>query len=255
VVTGAASGIGWHLALRLAGAGYHVVGVDVGHLGGLERAVAELGGSLVSVRGDVGVLGTMQQAVGRAGERGALELVALNAGVLTGEPDLARLSDERYATAMGANVHGVVHGIRAVLASGRRAEICRVAVTASSAGLVPTPHDPVYVMTKHAVVGLVRSLALQGRPDLRINCVCPGGVDTPILTEALKRGRRLLRSEDVASRIWDVLLGDGNGEAWVCTPDRFAPFEFPPNPGYAFPAAPPPTRLGEGSAGPGSTVG
>ena len=104
---------------------------------------------------------------------GAVELACLNAGVTTGEHDVSRLSDDAYRRILGANLDGVVFGVR------RLADVMEpgsaIVATASLAGLVPSPADPIYTLTKHAVVGFVRSVAPQlEERGIRINAVAPG---------------------------------------------------------------------------------
>ena len=110
----------------------------------------------------------------------AVELACLNAGVTTGEHDVSRLSDDAYRRILGANLDGVVFGVR------RLADVMEpgsaIIATASLAGLVPSPADPIYTLTKHAVIGFVRSVAPQlEERGIRINAVAPGFVETPIL--------------------------------------------------------------------------
>jgi NAD(P)-dependent dehydrogenase (short-subunit alcohol dehydrogenase family) len=86
---------------------------------------------------------------------GSVDLACLNAGVLTSDGDIAALTDEQYRRALGVNVDGVVFGVRRldrVMPTGST-----IVVTASLAGLVGLPDDPIYGLTKHAVVGGVRS--------------------------------------------------------------------------------------------------
>lgn len=236
VVTGAASGIGRAAASRLSGLGMAVCLVDLAPLDDVVDQLRAHGAAATSVRGDVGDLDTMRSAFDAAGALGRPSTAVLNAGVFTGESDITKVSPVRYQQVIRANIDGVVNGLRAFLeklAGGPG----RAVVTASSAGLLPAPHDPIYVMTKHAVIGLIRSLALQPHLDnTPINCICPNGVDTPMLTEELKRGRQLLTPDDVAARILEILASEGTGEAYVCTPTLFTRYEFPPNPGYTFPS-------------------
>src|SRR5438105_7550852 len=103
---------------------------------------------------------------------GPVELACLNAGVVTGEGELAELSDDAYRRILGANVDGVVLGAR------RLARVMEpgsaIVATASLAGLTALPGDPIYALTKHAVVGFVRSVApgLEAR-GVRFNAVAP----------------------------------------------------------------------------------
>jgi NAD(P)-dependent dehydrogenase (short-subunit alcohol dehydrogenase family) len=167
---------------------------------------------------------------------GAVELACLNAGVTTGLSDLLEVSDEAYRRIVGANVDGVVHGVR------RLARVMEpgssIVATASLAGLVPAPQDPLYTLTKHAVVGFVRSVApqLEAR-GIRINAVAPGFVDTPLLGEEgrarfVNAGFPLLHAEDVAQAVLIAARSDETGQIWVVQPGREPlPFRFPNVPG------------------------
>jgi NAD(P)-dependent dehydrogenase (short-subunit alcohol dehydrogenase family) len=158
---------------------------------------------------------------------GAVDLACLNAGVLTGELDYAS-----YRRAVAVNVDGVVLGVlrlRDVMRAGS------IVATASLAGLTGMPSDPVYSLTKHAVVGFVRSMAPQLEP-VRLNAVCPGLADTPMVDrerEALEAaGFPLLRPEEVADAVWLAATSGRSGECWFVQPGRDpAPFRFPNLPG------------------------
>ncbi len=167
---------------------------------------------------------------------GPVELAALNAGVTTGETDIANVSDDAYRRILGANVDGVVYGVRR-LARMLQPESA-IVVTASLAGLVPAPQDPLYTLTKHAVLGFVRSVAPQlDERRIRINAVAPGFVDTPLLgDEARARfvaaGFPLLQPEDVARAALAAGRSDQTGQVWVVQPGREPlPFRYPNVPG------------------------
>jgi NAD(P)-dependent dehydrogenase (short-subunit alcohol dehydrogenase family) len=155
---------------------------------------------------------------------GSVDLACLNAGVLTGSDDIKELTDDEYRRAVGVNVDGVVFGVRRldrVMPPGST-----IVVTASLAGLVGIPDDPIYGLTKHAVVGFVRSVAPQLEVrGIRIQAVCPGWADTGLMPDEFKRdltdrGYRLLRPEDVADGVWAAYTSEGTGEAWVVQPGR-----------------------------------
>src|SRR4029453_18710993 len=115
-----------------------------------------------------------------------LHLACLNAGVVTGEDgDIAALTDQQYRRALGVNVDGVVFGVRRldrVMPKGST-----IVVTASLAGLTAIPDDPIYGLTKHAVVGFVRSVAPQlAARGIRIQAVCPGWADTALTTNGFR---------------------------------------------------------------------
>ena len=165
-----------------------------------------------------------------------VELAFLNAGVITGEGDLARVSDEQYRRILGVNVDGVVFGVRRlarVLEAGSA-----IVVTASLAGLTDMARDPIYALTKHALVGFVRSVAPQlAERGIRINAVCPGVVDTPLLGDEgrarfAEAGFPLLRPEEVAEAALLAAHDAETGQAWVVQPGREPlKFRYPGVPG------------------------
>lgn len=165
---------------------------------------------------------------------GSVDLACLNAGILTAERDVRELSVEDYRKAVAVNVDGVVFG---VLRLARVMERGSIVATASLAGLVGMPLDPVYSLTKHALVGFVRSVAPQLAP-VTINAICPGIADTPMLDMHDQRalfaeaGFPLLRPEEVAEAMWRAATSDGTGECWFVQPGREpAPFRFANVPG------------------------
>ena len=122
------------------------------------------------------------------------------------------------------NVDGVVFGVRRldrVMPKGST-----IVVTASLAGLTAIPDDPIYGLTKHAVVGFVRSVAPQlAERGIRIQAVCPGWADTALTTNGFRdeleeRGLRLLSPEAVAEGVWAAYKSEGTGEAWIVQPGR-----------------------------------
>jgi NAD(P)-dependent dehydrogenase (short-subunit alcohol dehydrogenase family) len=165
---------------------------------------------------------------------GSVDLALLNAGILTPEIDIRDLSTEGYRRAVSVNVDGVVFGVR------RLAQVMdggTIVVTASLAGLVAMPLDSIYSLTKHAVVGFVRSVAPQIAP-IRINAICPGIADTAMLDMHGQRDRfaeagfPLLHPDEVADAMWLAATSDGTGECWFVQPGRdSAPFRFPNVPG------------------------
>jgi len=100
-----------------------------------------------------------------------------------------------------------------------------IVATASMAGIIAFSPDPIYTLTKHAVVGFVRSAAmsLDGR-GITINCVCPGVVDTPLVGPARERlaeaGYPLIPPADIADAVVTVVRTGRSGEAWTCLPGR-----------------------------------
>jgi NAD(P)-dependent dehydrogenase (short-subunit alcohol dehydrogenase family) len=164
---------------------------------------------------------------------GAVELACLNAGVTTGEHDVSRLSDDAYRRILGANLDGVVFGVR------RLADVMEpgsaIVATASLAGLVPSREDPIYTSTKHAVIGFVRSVAPQlAERGIRINAVAPGFVETPLIDSApfAAAGFPLLQPEAVAQAVLTAARSTETGRVWVVQPGREPlQFRFPNVPG------------------------
>ena len=165
---------------------------------------------------------------------GPVDLAVLNAGILTASTDVASLAVDEYRRAVAVNVDGVVLGVR------RLAQVMdggTIVATASLAGLVAMPLDPVYSLTKHAVVGFVRSVAPRIAP-IRLNAICPGIADTAMLDMHDQRalfadaGFPLLAPDEVAEAMWLAATSDGTGECWFVQPGREpAPFRFPNVPG------------------------
>ena len=169
-------------------------------------------------------------------EVGAADVACLNAGVVTGEGDIASLTDEQYRRALTANVDGVVLGTR------RMARVMEpgaaIVVTASLGGLTPIVSDPIYAMTKHAVVGFVRSVAPQlEERGIRINAVCPAWADTALLPPEQKdlfaaADYPLLAPEQIADAVVLAARSDETGLAWVVQTGREPlQFRFPNVPG------------------------
>jgi len=252
LVTGGASGLGLATAKRLATEGARVV-IGDRNVDAAEKAAAEVGGRAVAL--DVGDPAQWTAAVASIlAEEGALDLVHLNAGVTTPEPDLTKLTDDAYRRIMSANVDGVVFGLRACLPAVADGDGGAIVATASLAGLIPVAGDPIYAATKHAVVGLVRSVAPQWAPrNVGVSCVCPGIADTPLVGDDTKAALRaadfpLIEPEAVAEAVYGLLLKRASGEAWVVQAG------MPEAASYRFHGVPGPKATGsEGRRPPGFT--
>jgi NAD(P)-dependent dehydrogenase (short-subunit alcohol dehydrogenase family) len=221
LVTGGASGIGRAAARRFATEGAKVVVVDVDADGGRECA-DEIGGLFMAadVSNPVQLESAVDSAVGRLG---SLDVAFLNAGIGERNVDVRDLEEERFTREVGVNVGGVVFGTKAVAnaMTGGGA----IVATASLAGIGPYPSDPIYGLTKHAVVGFVRSAAGHlGSHGIRLNAICPGFVETPMLADMVpafkESGFPLLKPEEVADAVLSISLSDSAGEVFVCQPGR-----------------------------------
>lgn len=206
--------------------------VVTGSAGGIGRAiVAALEAGSASVRGLDLVDGFDVTDPQAWVDVEAADLVCLNAGVLAkGDGTL-----DDYRRILGVNVDGVVFGVQALLPRMRAGSA--FVVTASLAGLIPMASDPLYVLTKHAVVGYARSMAeLLAPRGIRVNLVCPGIVRSP-MTEAAQAeldaaGFPLMEPEQIADAVLVAARSELTGQAWVCQPGREPTlFRFPNVPG------------------------
>ncbi|HEY0640523.1 MAG TPA: SDR family NAD(P)-dependent oxidoreductase [Pseudonocardiaceae bacterium] len=228
VVTGGASGIGAAVTRRLAARGATLVVVDIDEDGALAVADSVSGQAMAVDVTDAEVFGVVVAEVER--QYGRLDIVHLNAGTVGGQPAVDSLDAERYRRVVGVNMDQVVYGTCAAVPALRRAGGGTIVATSSLAGLVPLPSDPVYTMTKHAVIGYVRSAgaALAGE-GIRLCALCPGFADTPLIASVRSSfgDFPLLTADDVADA-FELVLADGEGgQAWFLQPGRPAePYRF-----------------------------
>lgn len=242
LVTGGASGIGAAAVRQLAAGGARVVVADL-DLDAAQELAAEVGGT--AVRCDVRDPADNERAVAHAeAEHGGLDVVLLNAGIAGGFSSWDDLDLERYRTMTAVNVDGVVFGVRAALPALRRRGGGALVATASLAGLAPAPGTPVYALTKGAVVQFVRSMAPPlAAEGIRLTALCPGFVETPLLTGMVERfheaGFPLLTADEVARAAVDLARTGEPGQCVICQPGR-EPMA------YAFRGVPGPRGVGEG---------
>ncbi|WP_062434146.1 SDR family oxidoreductase [Herbidospora daliensis] len=224
LVTGGSSGIGAGVARRLRESGVTVVVADVA-----EPA---------DVRCDVSVLADNLRAVDHVMSRhGRLDLVFLNAGVASGCGVGDDFDPALYRRAMGVNLDGVVFGAHAAIPALKASGGGTIVATASMAGIVGIPLDPIYAANKHAVVGLIRSLGTTLAADgIKVQALCPSFADTAILGDARvlleAEGFPILEVADVVDAFEQVVASEGTGECWFVVPGRAPePFAFRRAPG------------------------
>ncbi|MBB6425786.1 SDR family oxidoreductase [Sphingopyxis sp. JAI128] len=185
LITGAASGIGRATAIAFADAGAAVALLDRDEtgLGAVERSIQNLGGEALAFACDLTDPGTAKAAVDAVEKRWSRLDCAVNAAGVEGRTcELLEEDDALYDHTMDINLRAMWHCMRAqippMLANPNGGSIVNIS---SGAGLVGSKRSAVYSMSKHAVIGLTRSAALQyAKRGVRINAVCPAGVQTPM---------------------------------------------------------------------------
>ncbi|HEX7309364.1 SDR family oxidoreductase [Lentzea sp.] len=222
LVTGGAGGIGSAAARRLAKLGARVAVLDL-DAAGARRVASAVDG--IAIGADVTDPATMPAAVEQVEEElGRLDVVLLNAGIGGGQAGIDDALDVgRYRRLVGVNVDHVVYGVCAAVPALRRQGGGKVVVTASLAGLTAMPSDPLYTLTKHAVVGYARAAGKALADDgIVVSALCPGFVDTLLLGAAKEEfdavAFPLLTPSDVADALQTVLAEGGPGEAWIVQP-------------------------------------
>ncbi|MGI6873416.1 mycofactocin-coupled SDR family oxidoreductase [Amycolatopsis sp. 3B14] len=198
LVTGAARGQGRAHAVRLAEEGADIIAVDIAgpvatvpfpgateaDLAETQALVEKLGRRIVTSRTDVRDGAALTRAVADGvAELGRLDVVVANAGIFGMPGKLWEMSDELWQTTIDVNLTGVFHTIRAavphLLATGEGGSVI---ITSSAAGLKGVPNYGNYAASKHGVVGLARTLAMElAEHRIRVNTIHPGNVDTDMI--------------------------------------------------------------------------
>jgi NAD(P)-dependent dehydrogenase (short-subunit alcohol dehydrogenase family) len=213
VVTGGASGIGRATALAFAREGARVAVVDRDAAGG-EHTVGEIRaahGDGVFVRADIANASDVERMIERVVSGwGRLDCAFNNAGVEGANATTREYDVAEFDRVIATNLRGTWLCMKYELAKMKRGAICN---TASIAGLVGFAEEPAYVASKHGIVGLTRAAALEVAKDgIRVNCVCPGAVDTPMLHRSTPKDeldkyvedtpeRRVARPEEIAEAV------------------------------------------------------
>jgi NAD(P)-dependent dehydrogenase (short-subunit alcohol dehydrogenase family) len=189
IVTGAGSGIGQAMAVRLASLGARVLVADLDEDGGIStvETIEKAGGTAYFLRTDVGSVDDLTRMVRASQSRwGSLDILHNNAGITTGMPDFPSSELDGIAAVVRTNLLGVILGTHIALPALQQSRGVVVS-TASLSGLRPWSNDPVYSATKAAVVFFTQALATQqAASGVRFNCVCPGVVRTPLIGKSIR---------------------------------------------------------------------
>jgi NAD(P)-dependent dehydrogenase (short-subunit alcohol dehydrogenase family) len=192
LVTGAASGIGRAMAVAFGRAGACVViadtAVDGGHM--TAALIVEGGGKALFVKANVTVAAEVDALVDKAvSHYGRIDCAVNSAAVEEEYLPLAESEDAQFERIMNVNVKGVWLCMKSQLRQMLKQEGGGVIVNlADAAGLVAAPDRAIYAASKHAVVGLTRTAAVEyAKSGIRINSLCPGAVKTPMLARMLER--------------------------------------------------------------------
>lgn len=183
LITGGGSGLGRALVQRFIEEGARV-GVLEANAERAEQLTEQFGSSVAVTVGDVTSFASNVAAVEQCvAEFGKVDTLIANAGVFDFFHPLAQYDGEQLATAfdelMAVNVKGALLGTRAALTELLRSR-GNIILTISNAGFYPGGGGPLYTASKHALVGLVRQLAHELAPKIRVNAVAPGGMKTAL---------------------------------------------------------------------------
>jgi NAD(P)-dependent dehydrogenase (short-subunit alcohol dehydrogenase family) len=186
VITGAASGIGRASALRFAAEGAAVVVADLNIEGGEEvaRQCREDGGRAVFQKTDVSSEADIKAAIGRAlAEFGRLDVMFSNAGIAGATGPIEETTVEDWDRTQAALLRSVFLAMKHAIPVMRKAGGGSIISTASVAGLRGGAGPHAYSAAKAGVISLTRSVAIEAAKDrIRVNCICPGGINTPIFS-------------------------------------------------------------------------
>jgi NAD(P)-dependent dehydrogenase (short-subunit alcohol dehydrogenase family) len=187
IITGAAAGIGAASAALFANEGARIVAVDIDHtLSQISAQIEKAGGSCLAVAADVSRRDEVENVIHSAIEKfGRIDILFNNAGIVpTGK--LESLSEEEWDRAVAINVKSMYLFCHTVIPKMKAQGGGVILNTASATALRAVVDRACYTATKAAVVGLTKSLALDYvRDKIRVNCLCPGTVETPSLEQRL----------------------------------------------------------------------
>ncbi|MBL8834416.1 MAG: 3-hydroxybutyrate dehydrogenase [Rhodospirillales bacterium] len=191
IVTGSTSGIGLGIARALAGAGAKVVLNGFGDPQQIERIragmAAEFGVDVDFSDADMSKGGAIRAMVDEAVLRnGPVDILVNNAGIQYVAP-IENFPAEKWDAVIAINLSAAFHAIQSVFASMKERKFGRIVNVASAHGLVASPFKSAYVAAKHGIVGLTKTVAMEGAEfGITANAICPGYVWTPLVEKQVE---------------------------------------------------------------------
>ena len=223
LITGGSTGIGRATAQIFAREGAQVGVADVNAEGAEEtvRLIQAAGGAALFIRADVSQAADTEAMVRTVVKTyGRLDCAFNNAGIEGEMQSTQDYSEAVWERVMGINLKGVWLSMKAeiqhMLGHGGGA----IVNTASAAGLVAVPSLSAYVAAKHGVVGLTKTAALEyAKAGIRVNAVCPGGVDTPMVQRVFSNSPELAEAAAASEPVGRLAQPAEIGEAvaWLCS--------------------------------------
>jgi NAD(P)-dependent dehydrogenase (short-subunit alcohol dehydrogenase family) len=222
-VTGGAAGMGLAAVKAFAEAGAAVAVVDSNEAAA--RSVVEdlvrSGHKAIAIRCDVSKEGDVKAAVETTlSEFGSLDAAFNNAGIQSPAAELPDLDTVEYRRILGVNLDGVFFCMKYQLLQMRKQGSGAIVNNSSLGGLVGVPGRAAYHATKHGVIGLTKSAALEfAERGIRINAVCPGIIDTPMVSEMLKSETGVMQEmmRDVPAKRLGLASGVAEAVVWLCS--------------------------------------
>lgn len=223
LVTGGASGIGRATALAFAREGARVLVADTAEVEGeqVAAAIREAGGTACFLKVDVTREADVEAMVKRAvSEFGRLDCAVNNAGVTGGGGAIPDLSLEQWSRTLAINLTGVFLCLKHELLVMRGQKSGAIVNMSSGAGVIAVPGLAAYCASKHGVLGLTKTAAVENaRGGVRVNAILPGSTDTPMLEKAMSSDPKLRKIIESSSPAGRLGLPHEIAEAavWLCS--------------------------------------
>ena len=205
IITGAASGIGYAIATQMAKEGAIIIVADINASQAQKAAekINEYGKAFpyeVDVRDKEAVKKMVEDVVE---QHSRLDYIFNNAGIaIMGE--MMEMSLEQWDRLFDINVRGVIYGTHAACNVMKKQGFGHIVNTASLAGIIPSPNLGAYSGTKHAVLGICKSLRIEAREfGIKVSAICPGVIDTPMVTESeiINEDKLTVSREEIREKI------------------------------------------------------